>query len=210
MGGQVRMEKFISKHGFKLILLLIVVVAGVALLSAKIAGGGKTAEFALKEEAPDFELEHVDGSTVSLSGTNGKVRLVYFYFSHCPDVCPPSTQILAEVQNLLKESGDFGERAQLMSITFDPERDTRERLLEFSGYYNADHNGWYFLRGEKQYTHDLAYDYGVMIQEKEDGTFAHSNIFFLIDKDGYIRKYYPVDPLDTMPEDIVKDMKALM
>ena len=72
-----------------------------------------------------------------------------------------------------------------MSITFDPERDTRERLLEFSGYYNADHNGWYFLRGEKQYTHDLAYDYGVMIQEKEDGTFAHSNIFFLIDKDGY-------------------------
>lgn len=203
------MESYLKKHGFKLVLLFIVFVGGIALLSALIAGGGKKAEFALKEEAPDFELEHVDGSTVSIAGTNGTVRLVYFYFSNCPDVCPPTTQLLSGVQNLLKENGEFGEKARLMSITFDPDRDTRERLLEFSGYYNADHSGWYFLRGDKQYTHDLAYEYGVMIQERDDGNFAHSNLIFLVDKDGNIRKYYPVD-LDLMPEHIYQDMRALM
>ncbi|WP_235929831.1 SCO family protein [Chengkuizengella marina] len=144
------------------------------------------------EKAPPFELDNIDGSTVSLEETDGKVRLVYFYFSTCVDVCPPTTYLLSQVQERLKEEDIFGNETAIFSITFDPERDTRERLIEFSSGYDPDPSGWYFLRGEEQYSRDLATEYGISVMELEGGDFGHTNFYILIDKKGNIKKYLPI------------------
>ncbi|MDP5272542.1 SCO family protein [Chengkuizengella axinellae] len=165
------------------------------------------------QKAPEFELENIDGNKVALEETDGKVRLAYFYFSTCVDVCPPTTYILSQVQDRLKEEGKFGNDTAIFSITFDPERDTRERLIEFSNGYNPDLSGWYFLRGEEQYSRDLAKQYGVSVMELEGGDFGHTNFFTLIDKDGNIKKYLFIDDELTVEENVenvVKHVEALL
>lgn len=94
-----------------------------------------------------FNLENVDGKNVTLEDTNGKVRLFYFFFSSCPDVCPVTTFRLSQVQDVLKEKGLFAKDASIVSISFDPERDTREKIKAFGDKFKADYSGWYFLRG---------------------------------------------------------------
>jgi protein SCO1/2 len=163
-----------------------------------------------EDRAADFSLENLEGETVTLADTEGQVRLVYFYFSSCADVCLPTTHLLSKVQEQLKEEGVFGEKAAIFSITFDPARDTQERLKEFSSAYNADPTGWHFLRGEEQYSRDLALKYGVSAVDVGDGQFAHQNVIFLIDADGYRVKYYNANDIELEAADIVKDVKELI
>ncbi|MFS1514079.1 SCO family protein [Chengkuizengella sp. SCS-71B] len=165
------------------------------------------------KKAPPFELENMDGSTVSLEDTDGKVRIVYFYFSTCVDVCPPTTYMLSQVQERLKEEGIFGNETAIFSITFDPERDTRERLIEFSSGYNPDPSGWYFLRGEEQYSRNLAAEYEIGVTELEGGDFGHANFYILIDKKGNIKKYLPIKDNLSVEENvdyIVDHIEALL
>src|SRR5690554_4948383 len=88
--------------------------------------------------APDFQLEDTLGNTVTLNSTTGKVRLFYFFFSYCPDVCPPTTAMLSKLQSELKERDIFANKTAILSVTFDPIQDTTERLLEYSANYNVD------------------------------------------------------------------------
>src|SRR5690554_5497602 len=78
--------------------------------------------------APEFELVDTEGNIVSLNNTKGKVRLAYFFFSNCPDVCPPTTAMLSKLQTELKTRDIFAEETAIFSITFDPNRDTTDKL----------------------------------------------------------------------------------
>lgn len=163
-----------------------------------------------REPAPDFQLQNFNGEQLSLADTNGKARLIYFYFSSCTDVCLPTTQLLSKVQEQLKEEGVFGTETAILSITFDPVRDTPERLKEFSGFYNADPSGWYFLRGEEQYSRDLALEYGVNVIDVGDGQFGHQNVITLVDPEGNYVKYYNANDIELEAKDIVEDMLDLL
>lgn len=139
----------------------------------------------------DFSMENVDGNTVSLEDTNGKVRLFYFFFSNCPDVCPVSTFRLSQVQDILKEKKSFGKDSAIISITFDPERDTREALQAFGDKFRADYSGWYFLSGDQQKTMDLAMNsFKILINQDQDGNFVHMDLIGLVDRDGNLRQIY--------------------
>lgn len=187
-------------YTFWMISLIILLISGC---------GGVKLNTDPKDKAPEFELEQSNGEQMSLSDTEGKVRLVYFYFSSCVDVCLPTTHLLSKVQEQLKQEGVFAVDTAILSITFDPERDTRERLEEFSGLYDADLTGWHFLRGEEQYSRDLAKDYGVGVFDIGDGQFAHSNIIFLVNQKGYIQSYYNANDLELEAEQIADDMMRL-
>ncbi len=160
--------------------------------------------------APNFVLEQINGQPMTLNDTQGKTRLVYFYFSSCVDVCLPTTHLLSKVQEELKQENIFGTDTSIYSITFDPVIDTAERLQEFSGFYNTDHSGWHFLRGDETYIREVALEYGVSVIDLGDGQFAHHNIIFLVNPLGYIQKYYNANDLDLEAADIVNDMKALL
>ncbi|WP_159886318.1 SCO family protein [Paenibacillus puerhi] len=143
------------------------------------------------QKAPDFKLQNLDGKEVTLADTAGKAKLVYFFFSTCPDVCPPSTYTLSKIQNELIKEGVFGTKTALMSITFDPTKDTTERLKEFSSRYNPDYKNWYFLRGDEKETVELARKFGVLVEkDTKNDSWTHSNLFLLVDGKGDLRTYY--------------------
>lgn len=168
--------------------------------------------------APAFSLQNTLGETISLENTSGKARLVYFYFAHCPDVCLPTNHMLATVQEGLKEAGVFGDKAQIMSITFDPERDTTEYLQQYMAGMEADSAGWHFLRDDDvEASRALAEEYQVTVIPDGDDNFIHANIYTLVDGKGKIvKQYYPNEVIVVNPEKtqefldgIIEDMVKL-
>lgn len=154
-----------------------------------------------------FSMDNVDGRTVTLDDTQGKVRLFYFFFANCPDVCPLTTFRLSQVQDILKEKDLFGEDASIVSITFDPERDTLENIRAFGDKFKADYNGWYFLRGDQQQTMDLALNsFKTLVTKDQDGNFVHADLIGLVDRNGNLRDIYRPE---ATPEEIAQGVANL-
>lgn len=81
----------------------------------------------------DFRLKDHFGQERSLADFRGKVVVVFFGFTQCPDVCPTSMSTMAEVKRLL---GDNGKDLQVVFITVDPERDTQSLLKEYMSNFD--------------------------------------------------------------------------
>src|SRR5690554_2111465 len=197
---------FFMKKKFSKFIPMIVIIVSLTLIT----GCFNSESFTEEDRVADYELTNLAGETVSLSDSEGKARLVYFFFSSCTTGCLPTTQLLSKVQEQLKEEGIFGTDAAIVSITFDPERDTTEQLAEFSGYYDADPSGWQFLRGEEAYSRELALEYGISVIDVGDGQFAHQNIITLVNPDGYFIKYYNANDIELEAGEIVNDLKDLL
>ena len=91
-------------------------------------------------QAPDFSLVDQTGTPVNLTLYEGKVVVVSFVYTYCPDVCPALTY---QLRKLSEELGDdYGESVEFITITVDPVRDTPERLASFAENNKAD---WRFL-----------------------------------------------------------------
>ncbi len=198
---------FIRKHAFKIALFALCAAMGIYLLVSSRADSTQAVNFPQNSPAPEFSLQNAleDGKEVKLADSDGKVRVAYFYWSHCPDVCPATTFILSKVQDKLKEEGLFGDKAVLMSITFDPERDTPEAIRTFASKFHADPAGWLFLRNpDEAATAKLVKDYGLSLLKDTDGNFSHNDVFTLIDKKGNIRKYIT----GGMDQSMTPDQKA--
>lgn len=204
--------KGLTRHWFPIALAMLVV--GITLYIWQPWNDGTGGGFEDYGEAYDFTLENTDGRMVSLSDEAGKARLVYFFFSHCPDICLPTTAMLSKVQEQLQEKGVFGDKSMLYSISFDPDRDTRERLQQVADGYGADPAGWLFLRGDEETIKQVTQNYKIMAVKDPSGNFIHSNIFTLVDKDGRIRKIYNASDMDDVVsgrliDGIVADMVKL-
>ncbi len=169
-------------------------------------GGGKEEQLPVIKEAAGFELTDIDGNAVSLDSTKGKVRLLYFFFANCPDVCPTTTHTLSRVQDKLVQEGVFGDKAMILQTTFDPERDTAESLKKYAESYGADLNGWKFLRGTEQQVKDIAQSYGISVLKDDKGNFMHINAITLIDQNNQIRQIFMSDDLneDTIAKDVLR------
>jgi protein SCO1/2 len=202
--------KSLSQHWFKfatLILLIIIVIAVALQMNAK----GKPSPLKNIKQAADFQLSSLDGENVSLQSTSGKARLIYFFYTSCPDVCYPTTLFLSKVQDILAQKDEFAAKASILSVTFDPKRDTVERLQAFASQYHPDFKGWKFLRGEEDATKELAKAYGAAVVKDDKGNFVtHTNSIALIDKKGTIRRYYNANDLELTPKLIAADMQQLI
>lgn len=199
---------FLKKHSFKIAVLALCLGMGIYLLISNFAPQKES--LPVLQAAPDFSLSDIDGKEVSLESTNGKARIVYFYFANCPDVCPPTTFLLSEVQDLLNKEGMLGTEAELISITFDPVRDTPEVIRAFAKRNFAEFTGWNFLRGEEAATIQLAEDFGVGVRKDEvNQSYIHFNVITIVDKEGQIRKWINGSDEELQPEQIVAYLKQL-
>jgi protein SCO1/2 len=181
-----------------------------ALVLLALVGCGKE-KLPVVKKAPAFALTNLDGSTVTLENTNGKVRLLYFYYSSCGEVCLPTNLINAKIQTQLKKNGVFADKTLLLSISIDLKVDSQKQLTDYAGRLGADTQGWYFLRAKSfPEVQALAKDYGVAVTALEDGEFIHTNALILIDKKGNIRKIYTSDDIKSSKvKAIAADMTAL-
>lgn len=200
---------FLKKHSFKIAVLALCAVMAIYLFVTKVMEPNEP--LPVEQAAPSFEMTNVaNGELVSLDSTSGKARIVYFYFANCPDVCPPTTFLLSQVQEQLKEEGTLGTKAELISITFDPERDTPEAILAFAERTFADFEGWSFLRGEPEETIQLAKDFKIDVLKLEDGSFIHANLIVIVDQEGQVRKYISGNDEELTAEQIVKELNKLL
>lgn len=198
---------FFQKHGFSIAVTILVVIIATAL--AIRFWPQKEVKFAILKTAPAFELTNTSHNKVSLADSDGKVRLVYFFYTSCPDVCQPTTYMLSKTQEILIEKGYWGDKTVINSITFDPEVDTPERLLEFSERFIQDPSGWNFLSGDEKEIIEIAEQYDVAVLKNKNGDITHANMIILVDKAGNIRHYYFASNAEFDPEEIANDMIEL-
>ncbi|WP_311222454.1 MULTISPECIES: SCO family protein [unclassified Acidovorax] len=138
--------------------------------------------------ARDFQLPDQNGQTRSLKDFAGKVVVVFFGYTQCPDVCPTSMVELAEVKRSL---GADSERLQGLFITVDPERDTPEVLRAYMANFDP---GFLALRGSPEQLAAVAKDFKVYYK-KVDGktptsyTMDHSAGSYVYDPQGRLRVY---------------------
>lgn len=142
------------------------------------------------ELARSFQLVDHEGRARSLEDFRGKVLVVFFGFTHCPDVCPTTLGDLAQARRKL---GAQGEQVQVAMITVDPERDTPEVLKE---YVTALDPSFVGLTGTPEQIAQTAKEFKVFYQKSEGGTpdsysVDHSSGTFVFDPQGRIRLLVP-------------------
>lgn len=137
----------------------------------------------------DFSLPSTNGTELALADLRGKVVLLNFGFTHCPDICPlVLTRMSAALRELEAQGADMA-RVQSVFVTFDPERDSLDHLREYVAYFHPSIIG---LRGDATQTADLARQYKVIYLKQDAGSasgyaFQHSDFIYVIDTVGRVR-----------------------
>lgn len=160
-------------------------------------------------EAPsggDFTLQSSRGD-VSLKDFRGKVVLIYFGYTFCPDVCPTSLALMAQALSALQP--DERERVQGIFISVDPERDTLDRLKEFAPFFHPAITG---ITGSPEQVAAVAKQYGSSyIKQPPDanGRYAvdHSSITYIVDAQGKLAASLPHA---SPPQQIIATLRPLL
>ncbi|MFN8367361.1 MAG: SCO family protein [Candidatus Kapaibacterium sp.] len=141
------------------------------------------------KSAPVFTAENSDGTTFNSSSLKGNVWVASFMFTSCSGVCPVMNGRQSTLQQEYSKSN-----VKFVSISVDPETDTKEVLDDYAKEYNANPYSWFFVRMPLDSVRGLAVK-GFMVSDPVEPS-AHSPRFILVDKKGMIRGYY--DSMDSV------------
>lgn len=164
----------------------------------------KAGVFEPPRAAPEMSLQASDGGKLSLARYRGKVVLVGFGFTSCPEICPTTLTVLAQAR---KRLGAQGKQVQVVYVTVDPERDDADRMRAYLGGFDPSFVGG---TGTTAQLASVRKDYGVMAQRKTIGdgySVGHSSSVYLIDRKGLLRGMMPYG---RSPADYVHDIRALL
>ena len=136
----------------------------------------------------DFALADHTGRPRTLADFRGKVVVMFFGFTHCPDVCPTT---LAELAVAVKKLGTDGDRVQVLLVTVDPERDTPQILSQYVTAFDPRFLG---LRGTAEETARVAKEFKIIYQKvagarPDSYTMDHSAGTYIFDPQGRLRVY---------------------
>ncbi len=151
--------------------------------------------------ARDLALTDHTGKPRTLADFRGKVVVVFFGYIHCPDVCPTT---LAEMKMVLEQLGEDGKRVQVLFVTVDPERDTRELL---GHYVPAFHPSFIGLYGDAEQTAKAAKEFKVFYQKVPGSTpknysVDHTAGTYVFDPQGRIRLFVRYGQAGDLTADI--------
>jgi protein SCO1/2 len=151
-----------------------------------------------------LELADHTGKPRSLADFRGKAVVIFFGFTHCPDVCPTT---LSEMSQVVKSLGKEGERVQVLLVTVDPERDTQDNLAKYVTAFDPRFIG---LRGDLEATRRAAKEFKIYFEKRNTGdTYSvdHSGQSYVIDPQGRLRLFVRHDRISS---DLPDDLKALL
>jgi protein SCO1 len=141
----------------------------------------------IDKEAPDFTLQDAEGQAVRLEDFHGKVVVLHFIYTNCPDICPLHTERIAKIQEMVNQT-PMRELVQIVTITTDPEHDTPEVLREYGPAHGLDSVNWLFLTSgpnrPEDATRALAERFGHEFTETEGGYQIHGVVTHVIDREG--------------------------
>jgi protein SCO1 len=149
---------------------------------------------------PAVTLINQNGDPYHFGMDDKKIKLVEFVYTHCPDICPTTTQKMADLKKDLVKSGEFGKKVEFVTITIDPYRDTPEILKGYMKGFGIKNDGnWLFLTGGKQnikkdqqkikkVTGALQFQY----KDPGNGQFVHSTYTYLVDGNNKFIAKFPM------------------
>jgi protein SCO1/2 len=185
---------------------LIGALAGAAVLFVTTPKGGQTVQSSgTALVGGPFSLTSTDGKTVTDRDFSGRYMLVFFGFTHCPDICPTS---LFEISEVLKAMGKDADRVNAYFVSVDPERDTATAMKEYLSSFDPHLKG---LTGDPEAVAKVLAEYRVYSKKVplKDGdyTMDHTALIYLMDRDGHF-----VSPfnLKRTPEEAATDLKRYL
>jgi protein SCO1/2 len=149
-----------------------------------------------------FQLTDQTGQTVTDKSMHGRPSLIFFGFTHCPDVCPTT---LFEISEVLKAMGKDADRVNAYYISVDPERDTQAAMKEYLSSFDPRLKG---LTGNTEEIAKVLSEYRVYAKKVplKDGdyTMDHTALIYLMDRDG---KFVSPFNINRKPDDAASDLK---
>jgi protein SCO1/2 len=198
----------------------LTVLAFACALTLSLAGCDKAGSSASSKPAPSFQSTDVSGldyakgfSLVDHTGKprtladfKGKVALVFFGYTQCPDVCPTT---MAEMAEVMQKLGSQADQVQVLFITLDPERDTQQLLAQYVPAFDKRFIG---LRGTLEQTKQTAKEFKVFYakvpgEDPKNYTIDHMAGTYVYDRDGKLRLYIK---RDQNADSIVHDIRQLL
>lgn len=165
----------------------------------------KAGVFEPAQAAPEFSLRGSDGAELKLSRYRGKLVLLVFGFTNCPEVCPTTLATLAEARKAL---GADAAAVQVVYVTVDPERDDVTRIRQYLVAFDP---GFVGGTGSPDALAAVRKSYGVAADKvaKPGGGYgmSHSSSVYLIDREGRLRAMMPYG---HEAKDFVHDLKLLL
>ena len=188
-------RKLLLLVGFVAGFIVLALVAGVVLLRGGDSQGGTAAV------GGPFTLVAQDGTPVTEQALKGQPSLVFFGYTHCPDVCPAT---LSEISSVFKALGPDA-KAKAFFVTVDPQRDTPVVMKDYLSSFDPRITG---LTGSPAAIKKVEDDYKVYAEAKadKDGTYTmdHTAITYLMDKNGLFVSGFN---LDRSPADAAAELK---
>lgn len=188
-------------------LLVIPIIAAATFFLSKPPSFRGTSYVEPYPPAPEIELAQADGNTFRLSDQKGKITLLFFGYTSCPDVCPTT---LAELKLVADELGEQANSVKVVFVTVDPERDTPEKMQQYVDHFNSNFIG---VSGSLAQLEKIWSDYGVYREvipaaSSQSGySVDHTARVMLVDTDGNLRLSYG---FQTPIDDLVHDIKLLI
>jgi len=172
------------------LLLMLWVLGGAKGIATPVAIGGP------------FQLTDQSGATVTEQSLQGRPTLIFFGFTHCPDVCPTS---LFEISEVLRAMGSDADQVNAYFISVDPERDNAQAMKDYLSSFDPHLKG---LTGDPAVVAKVISEYRVYAKKVplKDGdyTMDHTALVYLMDRDG---KFVAPFNLKRTPDEAAADLK---
>ena len=154
----------------------------------------------------ELALTGHDGKPRTLADFRGKAVVVFFGFTHCPDICPTT---LVDAAAVMKALGKDAERVQVLMVTVDPERDTAEVLSKYVPAFDPRFLGLY---GDAAATQRAAKEFKIFYEKRPGSvpgayTVDHSGQSYVIDPQGRLRLFVRHD---RIAQDLAEDLRTLL
>lgn len=185
-----------------------IIICSLGLLAACDAGGPKfrSTDITGVDYGSRLALTDHHGKARRLEDFRGKAVVIFFGFTHCPDVCPTT---LADMAQVVRQLGPEAERVQVLFVTVDPERDTQEALAKYVPAFDPRFLG---LRGSLDATRAVAKEFKVYFEKRPGETpgaysVDHSAQSYVIDPQGRLRLFVRHE---RIAEDLAPDLRTLL
>ncbi len=169
---------------------------------------GKLSTDTIWHQVKNIQFTNQLGKKVSLDDLKGKIIVVDFFFAGCPSICPGLARNMKRLQDSYKKNDTI---VQFLSISIDPERDSVPRLRAFADRFNANHDSWWFVTGDKKEIYEFALKEmkASVADVNVDTAFVHTENFFLLDTNRVVRGWY--NGFDTVKlAQLARDIPTVM
>jgi protein SCO1/2 len=158
-------------------------------------------------QIPDLPMTDHEGQPFGIAEFEGRWTLAFFGFTHCPDVCPATLQLLAGARRRLDDL-PAAEQPGVLMISLDPDRDSPQRLADYVPYFHPEFRG---LNVAAQHLPELTRSFGAAYAYaplgEDDYTVDHSTALYLVDKSARVAAVFPAP---HTAEGIAEDLRRII